>query len=442
MAYHAEFIPAFAQNLQRMEQEGQLEKLFLVRGVVAAIRAVVRFGRPAAEAVYRQMVGGNAEIDPEDIFAQVDWQQPTQLAQQQQSTPASSMDTDRRPPSLRRHMGFEELALTPQQPPQQQQQQQPQQQQQQQPPQQQQQHTTHGQVAVQVQVQRLESGQQLVPVADENDHRKEQMVDVSGLTREEVDSINEQNLHTATRTSLGVGERPLPQFDPWGPNSSKDQNETILRTERAQSLQPENNTKDQNEMMLRSERARSLQLETELRRMQQIVQDMQHKLDLQLTPVRHVIATPTILAKDENVIDMNSVRKAKTDGNDKTIIAGVIIRPNRSPTIVSSSESGEQQCSPGGMYQLGNGDGGRDGGGDDGLDRDDSAIGTIGRNYNYNRKSDFIFVKSSNINIAKFNGANLNTYPYLPFYKSVRRLIYNQGEDGELLLDILTEVEQ
>ena len=109
----------------------------------------------------------------------------------------------------------------------------------------------------------------------------------------------------------------------------------------------------------------------------------------------------------------------------------------------SSSESGDRYDSPNGFYQLGNGDGGRNGDGDDEPDRDNGAAGATGKSFsNYHRKPDFIMVKFSNINIAKFIGANLNTYPYLPFYKSVKRLIYNQGEDGELLLDILTELEK
>ena len=36
----------------------------------------------------------------------------------------------------------------------------------------------------------------------------------------------------------------------------------------------------------------------------------------------------------------------------------------------------------------------------------------------------------------------LTPHPYLPFYKAIKRLIYNQGDDGELLLDFLTLVEK
>ena len=66
----------------------------------------------------------------------------------------------------------------------------------------------------------------------------------------------------------------------------------------------------------------------------------------------------------------------------------------------------------------------------------------MGRNYGYaTKRNEFTLVKSSNIAIPTFSGSNLNSNPYLPWHKATRRLIYIQGEDGELLLVILTEVE-
>ena len=65
-----------------------------------------------------------------------------------------------------------------------------------------------------------------------------------------------------------------------------------------------------------------------------------------------------------------------------------------------------------------------------------------GKGFGYcNKRTEFTLVKPSNITINTFSGSNLNTNPYLPFYKSIKRLIYNQGDDGELLLEILTQVE-
>ena len=69
--------------------------------------------------------------------------------------------------------------------------------------------------------------------------------------------------------------------------------------------------------------------------------------------------------------------------------------------------------------------------------------GIMGRNYGYNtRRNEFTLVKSSNIVIPAFSGADLNNYTYLPFHKSIGRFIYNQGEDGELLLELLIEIEK
>lgn len=72
MAHYGDFTPGFVQNLQTIEQQGQLDKLSLVLAMVGAARAVARLGRPAAEAVFRQMAG-NSDVNVEDIFAQVDW---------------------------------------------------------------------------------------------------------------------------------------------------------------------------------------------------------------------------------------------------------------------------------------------------------------------------------------------------------------------------------
>ena len=48
----------------------------------------------------------------------------------------------------------------------------------------------------------------------------------------------------------------------------------------------------------------------------------------------------------------------------------------------------------------------------------------------------------SNIIIQVFSGQDLNSNPYRPFNKSLNRLIYNQGADGEQLLEILEGVEK
>ena len=91
------------------------------------------------------------------------------------------------------------------------------------------------------------------------------------------------------------------------------------------------------------------------------------------------------------------------------------------------------------INNVGMGNGGQGGGGgDDGYGdiSNGSGKGQNGKGFGYgNKRFEFTLVKSSNITIIIFSGSNLNNQPYLPFYKSIKRLIYNQGDDGELLLD-------
>ena len=47
----------------------------------------------------------------------------------------------------------------------------------------------------------------------------------------------------------------------------------------------------------------------------------------------------------------------------------------------------------------------------------------------------------SNVSITTFTGFNLNRNLYIPFNKSLRKLIITQGHDGEELLKILDHIE-
>ena len=169
--------------------------------------------------------------------------------------------------------------------------------------------------------------------------------------------------------------------------------------------------------------------------------------DIARTPMVKSIFTPITPVKDEyaDVIDFNEINNAKDTDNKTTITAGVIRRPRQSPSTDSSSDYGNRGGTTPGLYRV------EKGGGDQGGDGDDdpsdgncsNGNGTTGRNFNNgSRKTDFILVKSSNITITTFSGSNLSSNPYLPFYKAIKRLIYNQGEGGELLLELLTEVEK
>ena len=134
MAHVNEFTPGFVRNLERMEQAGQMEIVALMVALVGAARATLPLGRRTAEAALRR-IACETDVDPEEIFAQVDWIAPQQLQVDQQQTPASSVYTGR---SIRRALGLGEIQVTPDL------------QQQQQQEQQQQQQAVQGRVAFQV----------------------------------------------------------------------------------------------------------------------------------------------------------------------------------------------------------------------------------------------------------------------------------------------------
>ena len=166
------------------------------------------------------------------------------------------------------------------------------------------------------------------------------------------------------------------------------------------------------------------------------------------TPTRKSIATPTIPNKyDYDVINFNDVMNATGVEKDNTIISnGIIRRPTRSPHSDSFSDYGDIGNNTPYINNLGRGNGSSgNGGGDDapGDSGNGSGKGTIGKGFGYgNKRVEFTLVKSSNITISIFSGSNLNAQPYLIFYKSIKRLIYNQGSDGEQLLEILEGVEK
>lgn len=97
-----------------------------------------------------------------------------------------------------------------------------------------------------------------------------------------------------------------------------------------------------------------------------------------------------------------------------------------------------------GIHQLAIGGGDEGGGGHgDPHDGDRPIMAIAGRNNVYiTRRNGSILVKSNNVVVPTFSGSNLNSFFYLQFHKAIRRLIYNHGEDGELLFDILGGVEK
>ena len=126
------------------------------------------------------------------------------------------------------------------------------------------------------------------------------------------------------------------------------------------------------------------------------------------------------------------------NANATIIINGRIQRPDKSPD--SDGSLGER--SNGGFYQLGNGSGNNPGGGgSEPGDEDDGTTTVRAGGRQEDRGREFTLVKSSDIIIQTFSGKNPSNNPYLPFNKSLERLIYNQGADGERLLELLEEAE-
>lgn len=91
---------------------------------------------------------------------------------------------------------------------------------------------------------------------------------------------------------------------------------------------------------------------------------------------------------------------------------------------------------------MGLGNGSNGGGDGDEPDNEDNCTTTNRMGgHSEDRGREFTFVKSSNIVIRTFSGKNFNINPYMPFNKSLRRFIYNQGADGERLLEVPNGVE-
>ena len=161
------------------------------------------------------------------------------------------------------------------------------------------------------------------------------------------------------------------------------------------------------------------------------------------TPMRVSIATPESPKQPgyTNVFNSNDIKSANAvlKISITTIRNGVTRRPIQPPNTDSSSDYTGNGYNTPYINNVGLGSGGQgdddggDGHGGGGNGRGKGQMGKKGFGYG-NKRFEFTFVKSSDTTINSFSGNNLNTNPDLPFYKSIKRLIYNQGDDGELLL--------
>ena len=314
----------------------------------------------------------------------------------QPPTPESTTTEEQR--STRRALGFEEIAFTPSTP-------------QQQVPIQQQGPVTR-------QVVRLEVGQQFLPVDDNDDHDHNDNHDDHDRKKADSSAV-------AALDRVQQGKRPLGKTigDIWWDNSSDP-----WQTEKQQLIQ-----------MVEQLQNQVSKLEANINKVNTTTMD---NVQTQMAKSTVTLVIP-VKDKYAEVINFNDIRKAKDTDEIVAIVDGIIRRPKRSPCTDSSGECGSGNGGTLGIYRVSNGDGDRDGDGGDefGDNGNYNYSGTIGRSCNNgNRKADFVLVKSSNSTITTFSGSNLSSNLYLPFYKAVKRLIYDQGEDGELPLEILTQI--
>ena len=201
------------------------------------------------------------------------------------------------------------------------------------------------------------------------------------------------------------------------------------------------NTKTSNAIMRRMQEELD-QLRKEKATWQQQQQKEQPQQTLQVTamdtPQGPTTTIKDIMAGLQNGTGIGGTTTQNTNTQRGTTIHnGTIRRDKGSPE--SDDSPNDRNCGNG-LYQMGN----NNPNGGDGDDGDDNGVSTTFRagGRSDERGREFSLVKSSNIIIQTFSGKNLHSSPYLPFNKSLRRLIYNQGADGEQLLEILDSVEK
>ena len=382
MASGEAFVRNYANALELKETE---EKIAIVMTLVGLARTLWRmWGKQATEACIRQLAGDKG-VDPDEVFSKVDWQE------------VQSLDDSGSSRGIRKHLGVEEIRLTPATTPEQQ------------------------------------------PAAASSTPAMGQF----GHVAKEKQKHDDQVYHKIVLASMQFGkvqvmqqqeqqsqeEDPLQTNDPYAQGMTDEQRmRAQLATTNAQLA-----TKDET----------IRQLQDRLTKLETIIIGKQTG---DATLVFTNIATPTTPKKDYQLLtrdDFKAIRYGDRP-EDKTmikrsIIAGSIYDPPRSPSGGGTPYSPE---ATGSIYQLGGGGGppGGDGGGEDdeGVNGDDNNWngGRHGRDYR-----EFSLVSPNKVVVPILSGINLQNKPYMPFNKAVRRLIQTQGPRGVVLLSILDDVE-
>lgn len=254
------------------------------------------------------------------------------------------------------------------------------------------------QVQVAAQVQRMDNGQQMIPV------------DAGG---QDGDVQDEQTLHIAQLARTHAGKRTTetgrnPRTDP-----------DIFQDPKRDPYQQIKNDKQKMQTEPSSSKDEVAQLRDEWNTMKAIVASLIGNNNAQ-TPMYTNIATPlNATGSSTTPIDYQAVWAAiimtnitNNQTNSKTVVQnGVVYRAVNSP---SEADTPDVARETGQLCQMG-GNGGNGGGfGGDPNDDGDNMTIVIIRNSNC-RKSVFVLVKFTNIIITTFSGTNLTINPYMLF---------------------------
>ena len=394
----SEWICGYGHVMDQIQVDQQVDPIAIAVALLAAARQLAPLGRRVGGATLKRLVGEN---NPkfEELANQVDWKEPAKTSEE--NTPDSDISA-LAPRVLEPELA--DLKMTPENV--------------------QQLRRLEKQGFAKCQIKQYENGQPPIPIDDDHDQLITQHDQLQGQEQQQDD----QELFKAIVANRDLGNGAA------YPSGNKGEDTT------PDGWQQEVSEEEKLKQELRIKNSKIFSLENEMRRMQRQVDELQ-KLTAQPTLTRRDISTPPV-----DAIQTYTAGQTDNGKGTCTIMAGILNRRQQFvPDTNSSSDSSSDNDSPNGLYRVAsgsnNGGGGDDGDPDGGGDADTASAS--GNNHSRNgRRSEFMPVKASNIAVTTFTGTNLHINPYLQFYNNMRRLIYSQGEDGELALNLLIEVER
>ena len=429
MASNVVFTPAYEQNLQALHNE----RAMLVAGLLAAARVCWGMGREWVKAKLRKMAGDDDQVDIEEILNIVEKESPAK-------TGGDGEDSDTGRPTVKKHLGFDQLQLTPPKAPAQ-------------PP------TTAAQSSLaqpQLQPSTTTASNSLVSIELAVQLQKR-------LDKEQEDQNFNDDLAKAKLLSLEQPNPPVqpdpmqdPTKEPWSQYlNAQGRSATGTRAEESIGTRVEEPTDKDTMIKL---------LYDEVIKLKNIVSKQQEPHTPVAASKQHMFQTPVVTRMDTPTIDkvantpMNGNQHKEVNNVDMTKLfdrlkqtpnvgttTNTITATGRIQRVETSPYSDGSSNGDGGLFQLSgvaaNGGGQDDGGGDEGGEPGGSTITNNG-NATYTNNKEFILVNPRNVTVQTFSGTNLHTRPYMPFNKAMRQLMRAQGGDGELLLKMFDQVEK